>query len=211
MNAKVMIGAVVGGVIGAIIWAVITTTTGYEVGWVAWGIGILVGGLARAAGGSGQATGVMCALLALASIFVGKMVAARTAMNNFIEEAAAEGLTEELYEEFMLDSDDFAKLQSEDEYPQFMVDHSYTDASEPGDVTPEELDNFIREHVPDLRTLHQEQPDYMTWRQQEKQSVTRAMQQISLVEFVVDDLGLLDIVFAVLGLATAYRVGGGED
>ena len=36
-------GGVVAGSIGALIWAAIAYFTGYEVGWVAWGVGGLVG------------------------------------------------------------------------------------------------------------------------------------------------------------------------
>lgn len=38
-----IIGAVVAGLVGAGIWSGITYSTGYEIGWIAWGVGALVG------------------------------------------------------------------------------------------------------------------------------------------------------------------------
>jgi len=210
MNAKVLTGAVVGAVVGAVIWGAITALTGYEVGYVAWGIGLLVGGLARAAGGSGQTTGLACVVLALASIFAGKLLAVKLAAPEWIREAAAEelDLTRDYYDVLMTDSEEFAKLQSEDDYPQFMVVSGYSEAENPDDVGTDEVDGFIRYQVPRLRRLYEDEPDYSTWRKQELDRVVEfSLKDFSLTEEVVSSLGLLDIVFAVLGLATAYKIG----
>ena len=38
-----IIGGALGGLIGAVIWAGISYFTGYEIGWIAWGVGGMVG------------------------------------------------------------------------------------------------------------------------------------------------------------------------
>jgi hypothetical protein len=42
MDAKMLIGATAGGLLGVALWFAIGLS-GYEVGWIAWGIGALVG------------------------------------------------------------------------------------------------------------------------------------------------------------------------
>jgi hypothetical protein len=73
MNAKAVIAAVIGALIGAAVWAATAAWTGCEFGWIAWGVGALVGGRAMILEGSGAKMGAFCALLALTSIFIGKM------------------------------------------------------------------------------------------------------------------------------------------
>jgi len=71
------VGAVIGGVLGATIWGAIAYFTGYEIGYVAIGVGVLVGIGAQLGGGSettggGMVVGVMAAIVAVASIAGGK-------------------------------------------------------------------------------------------------------------------------------------------
>ncbi|MHC5010658.1 MAG: hypothetical protein ACYTG6_06850 [Planctomycetota bacterium] len=61
---------------GAILWATITVLTGWQIGWMAIGIGALVGVAVRA-GGNGQdpAYGFMGAALALVGCMLGNLLA----------------------------------------------------------------------------------------------------------------------------------------
>jgi hypothetical protein len=70
------IGGLVGGVIGAGIWAAIVYFTGFEIGIVAWGIGLLVGfgALVLSGGRAGAAGGVIAAVLALGAVLLGKVL-----------------------------------------------------------------------------------------------------------------------------------------
>ncbi len=74
MKPLSLIGAIVGGAIGAVAWGLITKYTNYEVGFVAWGIGLLVGFGALLLGGGGKANGIACAIIAAVAIFAGKML-----------------------------------------------------------------------------------------------------------------------------------------
>lgn len=108
---KGIIGGLIGGVIGAAIWAAIVHFTHYEVGIVAWGIGVLVGfGTALLAGNSvSPVTGVAAAAIALCSIAGGKyavvhMIAGKvkTDIHSQIsigEEQALVGIADQLAEE----------------------------------------------------------------------------------------------------------------
>ena len=61
--------------VGAAAWAGITVLTGYQIGWMAVGVGALVGVAVRAAGkGSTKAFGIVGAALALAGCLVGNLL-----------------------------------------------------------------------------------------------------------------------------------------
>src|ERR671935_1035797 len=61
--------------IGAGLWALITIVTGFQIGWMAVGVGFLVGWAVRVAGkGSHRAFGIMGALLALSGCAVGNLL-----------------------------------------------------------------------------------------------------------------------------------------
>jgi len=53
---KLVAGGVLGGLVGAAIWAAISHSTGYEIGWIAWGVGGLVGFGVRLLGSSEMAS-----------------------------------------------------------------------------------------------------------------------------------------------------------
>ncbi len=73
-----LIGGMIGGLIGAGIWAGITYATNYEIGWIAWGVGFLVGVGVRmgAQEWDGAAPGILAVVLALLAVVGGKYAAA---------------------------------------------------------------------------------------------------------------------------------------
>ncbi len=81
---KAIIGAVIGGLVGAAIWAAISYTTNYELGIIAWGIGLLVGGGAAILGGDELelTTGIAAATIALGSIGLGKYASVEFAVRD---------------------------------------------------------------------------------------------------------------------------------
>jgi len=72
-----IVGGAVGGVVGAAIWALIAYSSGHEVGWIAWGVGVLTGlGVKVAAkDGEGAAQGIVAAILAILALAGGKYAA----------------------------------------------------------------------------------------------------------------------------------------
>ena len=70
-----LLAGCVAAAIGAALWAGITVLTGYQIGWMAVGIGALVGVAVRAAGkGSTKAFGILGAALALAGCLAGNLL-----------------------------------------------------------------------------------------------------------------------------------------
>ena len=73
----VVIAGAVAAVIGAIIWAVITRLTGYQIGFMAIGIGILVGVTVRVASDQGgMEMGLLGGVLSLFGVVLGNLMAA---------------------------------------------------------------------------------------------------------------------------------------
>ena len=73
---KWVIAGVIGGAVGAWAWAAITYWTHREIGWIALGIGVLVGMAVRMAAGKirGWAPGITAAIIAVLAIIGGKYV-----------------------------------------------------------------------------------------------------------------------------------------
>ncbi len=171
-------------------------------------MGLLVGGASAYAGGEGQLNGVVCAVITLAAIFGGKMLALDWSVGGEIDAIIAESLTEEFYEEIANDAADFANLESSSQYAEFMVTHGYTEAEHAADVTQEEIQAFEEHNVPDLIEFEREQPEYAHWRQQQKEDFTELVaQNFDSAEIAQSNLGAVDLLFGFFGIATAYRVG----
>ena len=208
MRPAAIIGALVGAALGALIWAGVATWTGLEIGWVAWGIGGLVGFGAALLGGVGMTTGVVCALLALVSIFAGKWIAVDAIAEREIRKVASAFATLDVYQETQRDAEDFAMLGSEAEYPEFMIVHGYTNAGFEDEVDDLELLLFREQTVPTLREFQSLGLAYPQWRQHVSDEAVRLFEaEISNVDVVKENLSAIDVVFALLGLITAFQVG----
>ena len=210
MSIKATLGAVIGAVLGAVIWGAVSAWTECEWGLIAWAVGGLVGGGAMVLQGSGTKMGVVCAILALGSIFLGKMWAVSFYLPGELHKQLSAQIVRDDHERASRDAEDFAKLTTETQYPAFMVTHDFTEAASADEVSMEEVGEFMQYHVPRLVAFQQEQPDFETWRAAEADRVVDlVMGEVSLAHTAIENLGFLDAIFALLGLATAYKLGAG--
>lgn len=88
---KWILAGSIGGLVGAAIWAGISYATNYEVGWIAWGIGAMVGycvGFVSQENEDGFAPGLTAAVLAIGAVLLGKYAAA-----HFMAASVAASLT----------------------------------------------------------------------------------------------------------------------
>lgn len=82
----------VGGAIGAAVWGGICYATDHEIGWIAWGIGALVGFCVRIASEhheDGFLPGIIAAIISVLSICAGKYLAASLLVNKLLAQMAA--------------------------------------------------------------------------------------------------------------------------
>ncbi len=82
-------GAVVAGLIGAGIWTGIAYGTGYEIGWIAWGVGALVGfgALIGARREASPMLGGIAVIVAILALLAGKYIT----IELFIDEEIGDG------------------------------------------------------------------------------------------------------------------------
>jgi len=95
------IGALIGGAIGASIWAAIAYFTGFEVGYVAIGVGALVG-IGATLGGGAETTGGGAIAGAMGSIAGGKYAASYFAVKDFLGNGAFSLTLEEIDDEMLI-------------------------------------------------------------------------------------------------------------
>lgn len=79
-----IVGGGIGGAIGAAIWAVVGRSTGYEFGWLAWGVGAFTG-IGRHIGGPSYGdsrSGGIAEAIALFSIVLGRLLASHALTEN---------------------------------------------------------------------------------------------------------------------------------
>ncbi len=73
--ANAIVGGMVAAIVGAILWAAVTVATGFQIGYMAIGVGFLVGYAMRFFGGGGnQIYGVAGAILALLGSALGNVL-----------------------------------------------------------------------------------------------------------------------------------------
>ncbi len=84
------IGALVAALVGAAIWGGITVASGYEVGWIAWGVGLACGfGAVMGAGQGSMEGGLIAAVFAGLGVAGGKLFAVHSLGGQYLIEAGA--------------------------------------------------------------------------------------------------------------------------
>ena len=188
MRGAVILGAVIAAAVGAAAWKALTLV--HRASFAPWAIGALVGFVAVKLRGRGKSTGVVCAVLTLLSVLSGKYSVDATRRDEMLRK---------WYQVLPRDSEDFARLKSPEEYPQFMMTHGYTGAKKPSDVTPEEKTVFLEESVPILEDFQRNRPDFFQWKEQ-------WLKDSNLVGDFARNFGLPEIIFTLLGIVSAYLI-----
>ena len=193
--------------VGAVGWALLLKEAGYEIGWIAWGIGALVGWVAVKVGGRGRMLAVGAAVLTVLSILAGKLLGYHLQVDASAGQMAdQEALA---YDEYMRDASDWAELcangqPTPENVRGFMSAHDYV---EPGrePIPDEDLDYFLARMAPRLQWMQTEKPSPDEFRAR-SESDLRAMvyAESSLPELVLADLNHFDALFAFLGISTAF-------
>ena len=210
---KALIAGVVAGSIGAAAWAGISYATGYEIGWIAWGIGALVGIAVAWASDGGIAPGLVAVVLSLLSILAGKYAAV-----HFLFER-------EIGDEATFISENMPDLENEELVISYVADDIVEERLAqgetiewPGGVDPEVPDEES-DYPPALWSAALEQwnamppADQTAFRNGIEQQ-TRAdisafyaglQSEGKLIAFK-SSFGLMDAVFFVLAIGTAFKI-----
>ncbi len=180
--------------VGGAIWAAIVVLTNYEVGWVAWGVGALVG-FAVAMGGQVKmpVLGVMAGGLALAGLLVGKILIFVFGSQTLVDEIAAE--------------------------PGIMWPAAYAELVEEGEIGPE-VREFFESEAEEAPEEIAADVDEATGKVLERMnsyddSKRRAVAEELAGEYTASmpmtellGLGLFDLLWVFLAVGTAFQIAG---
>ena len=203
----IFLGALIGAVIGAGIWAVVTAVTGYEVGIIAWALGGLVGLGGKLAGGRGIGAGILCAVLTLGGIMLGKVFAVNYIVKADAEKYFDEQYTQETFDNFQIAAKEYAKVETEDDKRQFMVQFEFTEEETPDAITQVDID-FFNKYVEIYLYRHNQKPmSYEEWKQANIEDDKELFRkEFDVIAVVVDSLEPIDFLFFVLGVASAFQI-----
>lgn len=203
-----VIGGLVAGAIGAGIWAVIAYFTGFEIGWIAWVVGLLVGiGVALGNKNEGSVpAGVLAAVLAILSVVGGKYAMVRMVMpgeNELVATSIAALADDEVVISYLADG----VVQ---EFEQQGKTVSWPDGSMPLQASVE------GDYPADIWAIAATRWDAMSSRQRDAyRAEVRSDIQTSAAAFrdmmsqagLLQTFGLMDIIFFMLAVVTAFKVG----
>lgn len=203
MNPIALLGAALGGLLGAVIWCLVLHFTGYELPYMQWAMGGLVGFGAASLEGRGVLTAFCCSLICLLSIFGGKVAGVHIAKKQARDELAAL-LTQERYETMSSQAPSFGTLPSPEYYGDFMVENGYVGGET---VTEEDLERFEAVVAPVFRRLYAEKIDYREWsRFYAERHLSYMVSDQSAAGVVLSELNAIDIIFSCLGAVTAFAM-----
>lgn len=108
MNPLQIIVGTIAGLVGAAIWAAISYYANVEIGYVAWGIGILVGVAVAATGENGAGAGIVAVVITVLSLLGGKYAAVEISARNLEESlgsqtVSADSITDEALQSNLAD------------------------------------------------------------------------------------------------------------
>lgn len=212
-DALKLSGIVVGvitAVLGALLWKGIVIAFEYELGLVAWGIGGAIGFAVAFTGSKGQASGVMCGVLAVMAIMGGKylvMEGYQEQLKNMLS-TSAEEMRSFYDEERELAQNYERSVKGNQSLRQFMVDHDYSEYYETNRVTDEEIAYFKESIEPDFEALTESDMSFEKWY---GNTIQVEVDNFSTIDMMKEDFGLIDALFLFLGVGTAFRLGRGED
>lgn len=205
-----IIGGVLGGLIGAVIWAAISYFTGYEIGWIAWGLGGLVGlGCVLAAKSTGKLLGAAAVVITLLSILAGKYAAVHFGIRSEIgseqevlQNALAEIQLDEVVVSYLAD-EIIQQRQANGENIQWPSGVNPQEASQKSDYPP---DVWSQASSRWEGFSPQEKEQYRDQLAERIQTNVRAFfSEVSTSGFL-SSFGPLDVLFFGLAVATAFKI-----
>lgn len=205
---RALFGATLGGLVGAALWTAVAFLFHYEIGWIAWGVGVAAGyGAARFGERLDWTTGAAAAGIAVLSIALGKFAAVHLVVDDAIAELTSgpEGITDELAISYVADDvamafhDEGRRLDwpggaeptnpsTQAEYPRDVWGEAARVWSE---LSPQERSEFKSEIAGGM------QANAATIRDGAVQAGFR------------ESFGALDVLFVLLAVGSAYKLGSG--
>lgn len=207
---KWLIAGTVGGAVGAAVWAAIAYYASFEIGWIAWGIGGLVGICVRvAAGTDDDLAGIVAAALAALSVIGGKYAATSMHVDDAFAEAS--GAVAEIDDDsaimFIADQIIEQRLAAGEQIAWPGDVEAVEDAMEEADYPPEIWADAASRWDGLSPTEQADRKHQMAvYFKGQMESFRASVQE----EAFLETFGLFDVLFFGLAVATAFTVGSGR-
>lgn len=209
-----LISGLVAGVVGAAVWAGIVYFTGYEIGFIAWGMGVLVGfAVAAGAQGKGSAgTGIGAACIAAASVLGGKYAVTHLMVSDYFTGEGAEEFAEmAVVDEEFLVSEIADQLIEQREEAGETIEWPEYDEYDP-DVTltetyPAEIWADAQARWDNADDAYREQ--HRAFTQAKVDTMMQDLKSIVVEQGFLDSFTLWDLLWLGLAVASAWRIGSG--
>lgn len=202
-----LISCSIAAVLGSLIWLAVLMFFDYELGIVAWIIGIMVGYASVLTGSRGETVGIICAIFTTIAIFGGKYLAFESiqvvATNiNEIADGEKNHLREIYIEEKQIAQEYIMLAPTENSLKRFMIKHQFSFANSIKNVTQQELQDFEIYSKPRLTRIATTNPNFEQW----LNNTVSDIQGISSFDLITQNFDFYDALFLFLGVFTAFRI-----
>lgn len=209
-NTRAVIGSVIGAALGFAAWVAIAYFANYEIGWIAWGIGLLAGmGYAAGQGVGGAVGGVTAAVVSVLAIISAKAVVVQLQVNDgfglteyvqMLEEdepLTISYLADGVVEQYMEEGKPLSWPPNADlEYPESAEDY-------PSDVWAEASGQWSG----------MSQDEQAAFRATTAENIVADMEAVQgevAMSWFKESFGMMDILFFGFAIVTAFKVGSGS-
>ena len=203
-------GAIIGGFLGMLGWYFLIKATGFEIGYAAWGVGVLAGIGARILGHSGSnVLGVSAGVCALVAIVGGQFLAAKSTVNEIFENAAKGAYESQLA--YAKEAVQAIPTGSDAEIQTFLAKEAAKEGGEadPNRITEAQIQEFRQKKLPKLREFASGKRGARDF-DKEMQKVKESFVGDFLI--LKESLSLFTLLWIFLGVGSAYKIAsGGSD
>lgn len=201
-----LVGGIIGGVIGAAVWAGISYSTNHEIGWIAWGVGFVVGAGVRlgAQDWDGAVPGMLAVVLAVLAVLGGKYASASLLVSKF-DVAANLTITNEDMKEglcYSIIEERTAQRKPVKWPPGKNLENATTLADFPADVQQEATKKWDA-------FSPAEQQQQIAERKTQMEAARKMIRGVMHSAAFQSSFGPMDILFFLLAAYTAFRLGSG--
>ena len=219
MNPLQIIAGVVAGAVGAAVWAAIAYYANVEIGYVAWGIGILVGAAIAATGKRSPLAGVAAVLITIVAIAGGKYAVIEIAVQQMRAEMdlmAAQELGPEVevtdveLQGFLAGKNATQREEAGEEisWPEVAEDEESVEAVYPADIWREAGEQF-KQKTPDEKVALRE--EYLAAARELTANFGQAFVDAARKEGFAASFGIIDVIFFGLAVITAWGIASREE
>lgn len=205
---KCAVGGLAGGILGTAVWAAIAYFAHAEVGYIAWGIGFVVGfGVLFMSGGKqGLMPGILAVVIAIVSVLAGKYLAVEMAFREVagtleeLSQVSAQDMTVDIADDVV------AEWQTQGRAVQFPPGMTVDEADEPHEYPPGVWDEAARRWA---ALGKDEQDKQMKERAEANRLLAGMMAGAIKREGFLASFSLFDVLWFLLAAGTAFRIGSG--